>query len=134
LYDSLFHESNDPNNADTQQLIANDHQTAVNLDPEATQPKDSLTMAISMSILYIIIFFTGVIGNLGTCIVILKNKYMRTATNYYLFSLSVSDLTLLLVGLPQDLFLLWRPRQYPFGQAFCVLQDSPAKPVQMLLC
>lgn len=47
---------------------------------------------------------------------------MKTATNYYLFSLSVSDLTLLLVGLPQGFFLLWRPYNYPFSEAFCILR------------
>ena len=70
-------------------------------EKEGQQPsssRNSLTMLVSMSILYIVIFFTGVFGNLGTCIVILRNKYMRTATNYYLFSLACSDLLLLVLG------------------------------------
>lgn len=62
------------------------------------------------------------LSNLGTCIVILRNKYMRTATNYYLFSLACSDLLLLVLGLPQDLFLLYQPYSYPFGEAFCILR------------
>lgn len=87
-----------------------------------TQPSNSLTMIVSMSILYIVIFFTGVFGNLGTCIVILRNKYMRTATNYYLFSLACSDLLLLVLGLPQDLFQLYRPYDYPFSEKICILR------------
>lgn len=87
-----------------------------------TQPRNSLTMIVSMSILYIVIFFTGVFGNLGTCIVILRNKYMRTATNYYLFSLACSDLLLLVLGLPQDLFQLYRPFDYPFSEKICILR------------
>ena len=90
--------------------------------PLTTQPSNSLTMIVSMSILYIVIFFTGVFGNLGTCIVILRNKYMRTATNYYLFSLACSDLLLLVLGLPQDLFQLYRPYDYPFSEKICILR------------
>uniref|UniRef100_A0AAN0LI00 Pyrokinin receptor GPCR protein n=1 Tax=Polyphagotarsonemus latus TaxID=1204166 RepID=A0AAN0LI00_9ACAR len=91
-----------------------------NIDTLTT--KDSLSMAIFMTILYFVVFLTGVTGNVGTCIVILRNKYMRTATNYYLFSLAVSDLTLLVFGLPQDLYLLWRPYPYIFGEVFCILR------------
>ncbi|EPY82342.1 neuromedin-U receptor 1-like protein [Camelus ferus] len=42
----------------------------------------------------------------------LKFKAMRTPTNYYLFSLAVSDLLVLLVGLPLELYEMWR--NYPF--------------------
>lgn len=47
---------------------------------------------------YCLIFLTGIVGNGCTCIVIAKNKYMQTATNYYLFSLAVSDLLTLILG------------------------------------
>lgn len=54
--------------ADQQKTIINNFETsAINLVEPASsnQTKDSQTMAVSMSILYIIIFFTGVLGNLG---------------------------------------------------------------------
>jgi uncharacterized protein YhbP (UPF0306 family) len=41
---------------------------------------------------------SGIIGNVAVCVVIARNKLMWTATNYYLFSLAVSDLTLLILG------------------------------------
>jgi hypothetical protein len=44
------------------------------------------------------IFITGVIGNIAVCLVIVKNKSMHTATNYYLFSLAISDLMILVLG------------------------------------
>ena len=47
---------------------------------------------------YISIFISGIIGNIFTCIVIVRNRYMHTATNYYLFSLAVSDILILLLG------------------------------------
>lgn len=84
--------------------------------------QDPLSMKISMTILYTVILVTGVFGNICTCIVIARNRYMRTATNYYLFSLSVSDLLLLLLGLPQDAFALWRKRPYLFGETFCIIR------------
>ena len=47
---------------------------------------------------YGLIFLTGVVGNVSTCIVIIKNNYMHTATNYYLFSLAISDVLTLILG------------------------------------
>lgn len=51
-----------------------------------------------ITICYAIIFIAGILGNLITCIVISRNKFMHTATNFYLFNLAVSDLILLLSG------------------------------------
>lgn len=53
---------------------------------------------ILLTVIYVIIFITGVLGNVVTCIVIARNKGMHTAVNYYLFSLAVSDLLLLISG------------------------------------
>ncbi|GFY55491.1 pyrokinin-1 receptor [Trichonephila inaurata madagascariensis] len=78
--------------------------------------------AIPMTIVYTIIFLTGIIGNVCTCIVISKNRYMHTATNYYLFSLAVSDLLLLILGLPQDINHLWSKYPYLFGEVFCIIR------------
>ena len=48
--------------------------------------------------IYATIFVTGVFGNLFTCVVITRTSYMRTTTNYYLLSLAISDLVLLIIG------------------------------------
>lgn len=58
----------------------------------------SEVILILLTVVYIIIFITGILGNVVTCIVIAKNKSMHTAVNYYLFSLAVSDLLLLISG------------------------------------
>lgn len=60
-----------------------------------------LAYAITMTAVYSAIFVTGVIGNVSTCLVIARCRYMRSATNYYLFNLAVADLLQLLLGLPQ---------------------------------
>lgn len=49
-------------------------------------------------IIYGIILFLGTFGNVCTCIVIICNKSMHTATNYYLFSLALSDMIMLCLG------------------------------------
>lgn len=54
--------------------------------------------SVLLIIVYVVIFITGVIGNVITCVVIVRNSYMQTATNYYLFSLAVSDLLTLFFG------------------------------------
>lgn len=53
---------------------------------------------IILIMIYAVIFILGVLGNVVTCIVIAKNKSMHTAVNFYLFSLAVSDLLLLVTG------------------------------------
>ena len=58
----------------------------------------STLVAVSLSVVYSLVLMTGVLGNLMTCIVIARNSYMHTATNYYLFSLAISDALLLVFG------------------------------------
>lgn len=55
-------------------------------------------LVIPLTIVYVVIFITGIFGNVATCTVIARNTSMRTTTNYYLFSLAISDLTLLVLG------------------------------------
>ena len=57
-----------------------------------------LPLLIPITAIYVLIFLTGVAGNVDVCLVIVKNKSMHTATNYYLFSLAVSDLMILVLG------------------------------------
>nr|XP_033815502.1 neuromedin-U receptor 1 [Geotrypetes seraphini]XP_033815503.1 neuromedin-U receptor 1 [Geotrypetes seraphini] len=70
-------------------------------------------------VIYLLIFVVGAIGNTLTCIVILRHKIMRTPTNYYLFSLAVSDLLVLLLGMPLELYELWSNYPFLFGTGGC---------------
>ncbi|XP_075388595.1 motilin receptor [Tenrec ecaudatus] len=66
------------------------------------------------------LFAVGVSGNVVTVLLIGRYRDMRTTTNLYLGSMAVSDL-LILLGLPFDLYRLWRSRPWVFGSLLCRL-------------
>lgn len=66
------------------------------------------------------LFAVGVSGNVVTVLLIGRYRDMRTTTNLYLGSMAVSDL-LILLGLPFDLYRLWRSRPWVFGPLLCRL-------------
>eukprot|EP00066_Takifugu_rubripes_P024029 XP_011613295.1 PREDICTED: neuromedin-U receptor 1 [Takifugu rubripes] len=70
-------------------------------------------------LIYLVIFVVGVVGNVLTCSVIARNKMMGTPTNYYLFSLAVSDLLVLLLGMPLELYELWQNYPFLLGRGGC---------------
>ena len=57
-----------------------------------------LNWLIPLTVVYSIIFLTGIVGNICTCLVIARNQYMQTATNCYLFNLAIADMMTLLFG------------------------------------
>lgn len=74
---------------------------------------------LPMCVIYLLIFVVGVLGNSLTCTVIARHRIMRTTTNYYLFSLAISDLLVLLLGLPLELYELWSNYPFLLGAAGC---------------
>lgn len=89
--------------------------------------RDPLYVVIPITFVYMLIFVTGVVGNISTCIVISRNRTMHTATNYYLFSLAISDFLLLVSGVPQEVFYIWSRYPYVFGELFCVVRGLMAE-------
>lgn len=89
--------------------------------------RDALYIVLPITIIYTLIFITGLFGNIFTCIVIIRNKSMHTATNYYLFSLAISDLLLLVSGMPQEIYSIWSKWPYVFGSAFCLIRGLAAE-------
>lgn len=91
--------NNTTSGSDLIQLDQTVNETLENYLLRTRGPKHlSLNIVVPITIIYVFIFVTGVIGNIAVCVVIVRNNFMHTATNYYLFSLAVSDLTLLLLG------------------------------------
>ena len=86
-----------------------------------------LPTVIVITVVYCCLFLSGLFGNVCTCLVIIKNKYMHTATNYYLFNLAIADLLLLLIGLPQETVSIWSAYPWIFGEVFCILRTMLAE-------
>jgi hypothetical protein len=85
--------------------------------------RDSLYLVIPVTLIYAVIFMTGCIGNIFTCIVITRNKLKYTVTNFYLISLTVSDFILLSSGIPMELYDIWFKNEFIFGEVFCKLRN-----------
>ncbi|XP_043466372.1 neuropeptides capa receptor-like [Leptopilina heterotoma] len=81
-----------------------------------------LNIAVPLTVAYLIIFITGIFGNITTCMVIIKNSSMQNATNYYLFSLAISDLILLVLGLPNEISVFWQQYPWVFGLTVCKIR------------
>ena len=65
------------------------------------------------------IAFLGVIGNLLVCVVILSQAKMKTSMNYYLLSLAIADLGLLLLIYPMAVLKYLFPFRWLLGRQVC---------------
>nr|XP_023686337.1 neuromedin-U receptor 1-like [Paramormyrops kingsleyae] len=74
---------------------------------------------LPVCVTFLLIFLVGAVGNALTCAVIAGKKVMHTPTNYYLFSLAVSDLLVLLIGMPLELYEMWSNYPFLLGQWGC---------------
>ncbi|NXY43414.1 MTLR protein, partial [Ceuthmochares aereus] len=79
-----------------------------------------LQALVPVTIVCLGLFVVGVMGNILTVLVIHGYHDTRSTTNLYLGSMAISDL-LILLGLPFDLYRLWRSRPWIFGQLLCRL-------------
>ncbi|XP_002935793.1 motilin receptor [Xenopus tropicalis] len=89
--------------------------------PECTEYLCSffpITTLIPVTIVLLIVMVVGVIGNTITILIIRRYKEMRTTTNFYLSSMAMSDLIILL-SLPFDLYRLWKSMPWIFGGFLC---------------
>lgn len=95
----------------------------LNLTDEALRVKylgpQQMKQFLPICVVYLLIFVVGTLGNGLTCAVILRHKAMHTPTNFYLFSLAVSDLLVLLVGLPLELYEMQYNYPFRLGESAC---------------
>ncbi|XP_023320679.1 neuropeptides capa receptor [Eurytemora carolleeae] len=80
-------------------------------------------LLLPVTVFYVIIFLTGLVGNISVCIVVGRNLSLHTAMNYYLLCLAISDLFIIILGVPHELTIYWNQYPFPFGQAFCKLRS-----------
>lgn len=86
---------------------------------KALCPLLPLSALIPVTAVCLALLVLGVVGNALTVLVMGRCPELRNTTSLYLSSLAVSDLLLLLLGLPLDLYRLWRSRPWVLGTAWC---------------
>ncbi|XP_052808136.1 pyrokinin-1 receptor-like [Mya arenaria] len=91
------------------------------LEKLGTRRKE-LPVTLFLLSVYGLMFISGVLGNVCTCVVILRNANLRTSTNYYLLSLAISDVLILITGLPPEAYSIWESYPWRFGKAFCIIK------------
>lgn len=104
-------------NSSVHTWLSDSQSTEVNL-VEILGPQRS-PFFFPVTAVYLLIFFVGLSGNVLTCTVIARHKKMRNPTNLYLLSLALSDVLLLLLGMPLEIYELWQNYPFPFGEAGC---------------
>ncbi|XP_077164436.1 growth hormone secretagogue receptor type 1-like [Paroedura picta] len=77
-----------------------------------------IPILVPVTIICILLFFLGIAGNVTIILIFIKYKEMRTTVNMYLSSMALSD-SLIFVGLPSDLYRIWKYRPYIFGNFLC---------------
>ncbi|KAL9984984.1 hypothetical protein ACROYT_G007334 [Oculina patagonica] len=102
----------DGNNTTRTNLTGND------LEPLSPPVFDKFFRLLIVSIM-IIIIVAAVCGNLLVCVAILLNKRLRKTTNYFIFSLAISDLMTAFFSMPFDVEALLHPYQWSFGEFIC---------------
>ena len=72
-----------------------------------------------MTVINIIVFIVGVFGNTLVIIVVCQVRAMRNSTNYFLFTLSIADLCVLLVCQPVAIMEFYAKERWYIGEAMC---------------
>ncbi|KAL9969584.1 hypothetical protein ACROYT_G021814 [Oculina patagonica] len=81
------------------------------------QPLGAIVFQIT---LWSTIVFLGVIGNLLVCIAILRRPKMKSSMNYYLLSLAIADLGVLLIMYPVAVLKYLSPFRWLLGKQACL--------------
>ena len=51
-----------------------------------------------ITIFYVIVFISGLMGNMSVIVVIIKSKGLHCAMNFYLVSLALADILIIILG------------------------------------
>ncbi|PAV65922.1 hypothetical protein WR25_18548 [Diploscapter pachys] len=84
----------------------------------------SIIAKIIFTIIFVLVACVGIVGNLLTALVIYKTSLLHSHTNYFLANLALSDLCLIVVGVPFDLIHLWMNSQPPPIPGYCSFMST----------
>lgn len=76
-------------------------------------------LPIYVTILNVAVFFTGTVGNVLVCVVVVMVRDMRTPMNWYLVNLSIADLFVLLFCQPAALVEFFARDRWLLGSVLC---------------
>ena len=82
-------------------------------------PYIPIYLYVLVTLFNVCIFVFGMIGNILVVLVIVKARNMRTPTNYFLFSLSIADIMVLLFCQPAALTEFYSKDRWFMGRAMC---------------
>ena len=87
-----------------------------------------------VTVFYSLVLLSGLAGNLLVCLVVVRAKQLHSAMNYYLISLALADITIILLGnLAQQTKLLdYKSFGTSFGMEFYLSKTKCPPPVPYL--
>ncbi|XP_053129623.1 growth hormone secretagogue receptor type 1-like isoform X2 [Hemicordylus capensis] len=77
-----------------------------------------ISVLVPVTIISILLFFFGLAGNVTIILIFKRYKEMQTTVNMYLSSMALSD-SLIFLGVPSDLYRIWKYKPYIFGDFLC---------------
>ena len=75
------------------------------------------------TVFYVVVFISGLLGNLSVIMVIVKSKGLHCAMNYYLISLAIADILIILLGISLTL-ITYIVHTYKGLQKLCVVKTE----------
>ena len=51
-----------------------------------------------VTVFYVVVFISGLLGNLSVIAVVVRSKGLHSAMNYYLISLAIADILIIILG------------------------------------
>ncbi|XP_056431169.1 G-protein coupled receptor 39-like [Gadus chalcogrammus] len=105
----------------------------MNIEPEVAEEKNwrdleaSYSVKVFLTILYVLILVTGIVGNAVTIRVtqvLLQNGYLHKNVTDHMVSLACSDLLVLIIGMPVELYsAIWFPFSSTSGNVNCKMYN-----------
>ncbi|OWA53450.1 putative Neuropeptides capa receptor [Hypsibius exemplaris] len=83
--------------------------------------------AVALTSLYSFLLVSGLVGNLATLWSIMRNARVQTPTNCYIISLAASDIFILLLGTPEEIYRFWLQYPWTFGSGFCRFRNMASE-------
>uniref|UniRef100_A0A1A7XCN6 Neurotensin receptor 1 (High affinity) n=1 Tax=Iconisemion striatum TaxID=60296 RepID=A0A1A7XCN6_9TELE len=120
-----------------QRLLGNNSQFQLENDTTDSQEEDlevntDIYSKVTVTVIYVVLFSVGSLGNSITLYTLLTKKglqNLQSTVHYHLASLAVSDLLILVLSMPIELYnFIWFHHPWVFGNAVCrgyfFLRDS----------